>query len=506
MFKKLLSNLAFNPSLIGQVSFYAQRLHKETAVRRAGLVLIVMAMVLQMFAVFSPPQSSLQASPNTDLINGGFSSKEEATRHCQGNTQDYKTIMNHFGISCDAISNAQVTTIAPRAHDGRLYSMGRQAFGVNGEQPVRVPGAGTFFVRHFWSLNHEPSYKALKLKDRVGQTHYILFGCGNLVTIGPPSPPPPLDECPNIPGVQNSKEECDVCPRKPGIQKDEKDCDVCPLKPGVQRYENCDVCPNKPGEQIRSNCDVCPNKPGEQLTSRDCDVCPERRGIQEKKDQCDVCPDKPGTQNSENECKPCEESQTNDDLTACLNYTKSARNTTQNVSDANGTVANPGDVIEYTLTTTNSGKITIKGYQVNESLGDVLDYADVVDLHGGTKGQYDIVTWPKQDIKPGKSLVNKITIRIKSALPSTPASSTDPMHYDMMMTNVYGNTVNIKLPPSVSKQIEIATTTLPNTGPGTSLVIGFTLTMVIAYFFARSRLLAKELDIVRVDFGNAGGY
>lgn len=490
MFKKLLSNLAFNPSLIGQVSFYAKRLHKEAAIRRAGFVLLAMAMVLQMFAVFSPPQSSLQASPNTDLINGGFSSKEEATRHCRNNSQDYKTILNHFGISCDAISNAEVTNIAPRDHGGRLYSMGRQAFGVNGEQPVRVPGAGTFFVRHFWSLNHDSSYKALKVKDRVGQTHYILFGCGNLVSIGPPTAPPPIDECDNIPGVQGSREDCDVCPNKDGIQKDEN---------------NCDVCPKKPGTQIRENCDVCPNKPGEQTSTRDCDVCPDRPGIQTKKSQCDVCPDKPGEQSNENDCKPCEESQTDDDLTACLDYKKIARNVTQNISDANGTTANPGDVIEYTLTTTNTGKITIKDYQVNESIGDILDYADVVDLHGGTQGQYGIVTWPKHDIKPSKGLTNKITVKIKPSLPSTPASSTDPMHYDMMITNVYGNTVNIKLPPSVSKQIEIATTTLPNTGPGTSLVIGFSLTTVVAYFFFRSRLLAKELDIVRMDFGQAGG-
>ena len=34
MFKKLLSNLPYNPSLIGQVSFYAKRLHAEEKIRR----------------------------------------------------------------------------------------------------------------------------------------------------------------------------------------------------------------------------------------------------------------------------------------------------------------------------------------------------------------------------------------------------------------------------------------------------------------------------------------
>lgn len=76
----------------------------------------------------------------------------------------------------------------------------------------------------------------------------------------------------------------------------------------------------------------------------------------------------------------------------------------------------------------------------------------------------------------------------------------------MMMTNVYGNVVEIKLPQNLTKTVELVTTTqLPNTGPGTSLIIGFSLTMIIGYFFARSRLLAKEMDIVRLDFNSAGG-
>lgn len=572
MFKKLLSNLPFNPSLIGQVSFYAKRLHHESAVRRAGFVMLSFAMVLQMFAVFSPPQASLQASPNTDLINGGFSNKQEAIGHCKNNTQNFKKIMAHFGISCDAISDAQVTSIKPRDFNGNLYSMGRQSFGVKGEQPVRVPGVGTFFVRHFWSLNHEPSYKALKGKDSQGKTFFILFGCGNLVTIGVPAPPPPKDVCENKAGVQTDKKDCDVCPNRDGIQTNKNQCDVCPNKPGTQNDKSkCDVCPNIPGEQLKeSECDQCPNKPGVQKNQAKCDVCPNKSGIQETAKQCDVCPDVagiqleksecdvcpgtpgvqsdeskcdvcpdtpgtqtsedacdvcpnvpgtqtsknecdlcpeiPGTQDSANECRPCEDSQTKDDLTACLEYKKSASNLTQKVANANGTTARPGDVIEYTLTTTNTGKVTIKDYQVNEALGDVLDYATVVDLHGGTKGEYEVVSWPKRDIKAGESITNKITVKVKDVLPNTPASATDPNHFDMVMTNVYGNTVDIKLPPSTTKQIEIVATQLPNTGPGTSLIIGFSLTTIVGYFFARSKLLAKELDIIRTDFGMVGGY
>lgn len=99
----------------------------------------------------------------------------------------------------------------------------------------------------------------------------------------------------------------------------------------------------------------------------------------------------------------------------------------------------------------------------------------------------------------------KLTVKIKNPIPQTTISSSNPGTFDLVMTNVYGNTVNIKLPGGVIKTTEQATTTLPNTGPGTSLAIGFVVTVVIAYFFARSRLLVTELSIVREEYASAGG-
>jgi len=64
------------------------------------------------------------------------------------------------------------------------------------------------------------------------------------------------------------------------------------------------------------------------------------------------------------------------------------------------------------------------------------------------------------------------------------------------MTNVYGNAINIKLPASPVKTIEVATTTtLPNTGPGTTLFIAASLVIMTGYFYSRSSLLARESEI-----------
>lgn len=491
MFKKLLCNLPFNPSLIGEVSFYARRMHRESMVRRAGFIILGVAIILQVFAVVSPPESSL-ASSDSDMIVGGFSTQAGAVNACQNNVRNYKTILAYYGIDCSHVASASTVSLVSTSADRQLYTMGHLAYGKAGETPVNIPNVGTVYLRYLWSwdTNGPKTYKVLKGTNKNGTTFYLNYSCGNLIFIGIPQPiPDPIDVCPNIPGNQTKEAECDVCPTNPGIQTN---------------TTQCDLCPNLPGTQSTAQCDVCPNVTGVQSSTADCDVCPKISGIQISKAECDVCPSVPGQQSSETECKPCSKSQTKDDLTACLEYRKTVSNITQKISDANGTTAKAGDVLTYTLTTTNKGKITLADYVVNENISDVLDYANVTDLAGGTKNQSNIVSWPAKDIAPNKTITVTFSVRVKDPIPSTPVSSSDGGHFDLTMTNVYGNTVSVKLPPSVIKVTEVVATTLPNTGPGASLIACFIITLFIGYLFARSRLLSRELDVVRSDFSGAG--
>jgi uncharacterized repeat protein (TIGR01451 family) len=445
MFKKLISNLPFNPSLIGQLSFYTKRLHRESVIRRSGLIMLSLALTMQVFAVISPPQPTLARS-NNDLVVGGFTTKDEGVGYCKQNTRSYKTILAYYGISCDDMAKATTTTIKSTDNNKRLYSMGHLAYGKAGETPVSIPGAGTVYLRYLWSWDTHgaSSYKVLKGTTASGQTFFILYGCGNVTFIGLPTPPK-------------------RCAWNAELGADDVKCvEPCPVQSKTNLPKNSAKC-------------FVPCKYDSTISD------------------------------TSSACKPCEASQTQSDLTACLEYSKTASNTTQKIMDANGTTAKPGDTILYTLRTHNSGKTTIKDYSVNENISDILDYADVVSLNGGTKNDDQIVSWPAKNIGAGETLTQTFTVRIKNPLPNTPISSSDPGHYDNTMTNVYGNTVTIKLPPSIVKSTEIATTTLPNTGPGTSLTIVFVITALAAYLFARTRLMSKELDLVRSDFAQTGG-
>ena len=86
----------------------------------------------------------------------------------------------------------------------------------------------------------------------------------------------------------------------------------------------------------------------------------------------------------------------------------------------------------------------------------------------------------------------------------TPTSTSDAGHFDLIMTNVFGNAVNIFLPASPAKTVEITTTRLVNTGPGTGLFVAASLVIVAGYFYSRSRLLATESTIAVRDNTSGG--
>ncbi len=413
MFKKLLSNLPFNPSLIGEVAFYAKRVKRETAIRRAGLIFIILGMTVQLFAVFSPPELTLATSDN-DLVSGGIASSTDAAGHCRRNTRNFATILGYYGIGCSAIDEASTVSLQSTDYNHNLYALGHKAYGKVGETPVTMERE-TLYLRYLWSwdLRGPSSYKALKIHNDSGQEFYILYNGGNLVSIG-------LPQTNQTAQLSQTDEPC---------------------------LYNSDIAADSAG------------------------------------------------------CQPCSQN----GETACLEYRKTVRNVTQNVANANGTTAKPGDVLEYTLIVRNQGKAKIEKFVVQENISDVLDYAAVLDARGGKIDDNKNINWDGTTVDHGQSMEHSFTVKIKNPLPETPVSSSDPGHFDLVMTNIYGNSVNVKLPSSVTKTTEVLGRTLPNTGPGASAGMVVALTVFIAYFFARSRLIAKELDCVRSDFSSNGG-
>ena len=477
MFKKLLSNLPFNPSLINQLSFYAQRLRNETRLRQMGLICVVLAMFIQVFAVVRPPEPTLASSDN-DIIRGGFANRDQATLHCLNQASDFKDILAYFGVNCDILARAETRQLRsdevydqhlPQDQQKYLYSLGRNPLGqryagtgkLTDERRLEIPNAKQryFYLRQLraWDSRAYSTYTALRMTNVHGQVIEILYNCGNIVTRGPYSPPaPPTPEPTPTPPAPTPQPDTPVkLPDRPT---------PVPLEPD------------------------CPYDVSIKKTDERCKPCPYNNNLLEGSPQC----------------KPCEASKDIKDQVPCIELKKEARNVTQKIADANNTTAKPGDIIEYTLTTTYKGLGKVDNYDILEDLSDVLNYATVEDKNGGDLENKKL-TWFKVDIAAGASVEKKFTIKVMNPIPSTPSSTSNPAAYDLIMTNWYGNSINIKLPGSIIKTTEITTKELPNTGPGETLAVVVALTVVVSYFFARSRLLAQEVEIVRDEYKVSGG-
>lgn len=199
MFRKLISNLPFNPSLIGEVAFYYKRLQREEKLRRVGVMLVVLSFFIQTFAIISPPQATLAESAN-DIIRGGFQNRDQATLHCLGDTQGFRDILAFYGLSCDDVAAAQTVSLRSTDYAGELDSMGRQSKGpvvtrtnkITEEYSVAIGGT-TFWMRNLWSFDSGPysTYTALKMQNNQGKPIFILYNCGNIVTVGPYKSEPP---------------------------------------------------------------------------------------------------------------------------------------------------------------------------------------------------------------------------------------------------------------------------------------------------------------------------
>ncbi len=73
MFKKLLSNLAYSPSLFRKVILYRDRLREEVAIRQIGWMFMTMALVVQVIVVLYPPPRPT-SGPTPACLNQNSSS------------------------------------------------------------------------------------------------------------------------------------------------------------------------------------------------------------------------------------------------------------------------------------------------------------------------------------------------------------------------------------------------------------------------------------------------
>jgi len=214
--------------------------------------------------------------------------------------------------------------------------------------------------------------------------------------------------------------------------------------------------------------------------------------------KCEINPSPPA---DDINCKPCpgNDKLWIDDPTCIPNIvkSKSATNMTQGSVDATTVKAKASDQISYTITTENKGLKPI-GVKLEENLADVLEYSTIVDNGGGTLSETSkVLTWPDVTIAPGTKQSRTFVVKMQDTIPATAQGTSNNTSYDCIMTNTFGNAVEIGVDCPTPKIIEQVTSELPKTGATENMLfIGIVLALA-TYFYTRTREINKEIRLVR---------
>ncbi len=546
MLKKLITQLNTNPATINQIKFYSNRLKQETKIRRLSLIFFVFAFLIQFFVFISPPKPTIAASPN-DLVNGGFSSASQASNFCSNNINNYGTILANYSISCNQVLHAPTITLNSDSYNRQLFSMGRLPYNLKGETPVEIAGI-TYYFRYLWAwdTNGSSNYQALKVTNSNGKTYFLLYLCGNLVSIGLPQAPSLTITKTTNPGFPIAGSDIttgqvlsykilfsnnggsanhvivdDPLPNNTtykwfgtggansyptNLKTNNAQWVYNVLPAGANNYYvtlEVTVNPGVPnGTLICNTANISSSQTSSLNSNKVCMTVVNKvtpTTVKQPTPPAPTCEYNATIAANSSACKPCQASLDSQDSLACVSIYKTASNITTGVANANNTTAQAGNKIIYTLFAKNTGLATVKNYAFSDNLSNVLNYANLINPYSGTLNpSSDIISWTPINIPPQQTVFKKIEVQVKNPIPQTPTSISDPEYNNLEMINVYGNSITINLPSSAVKTLETTTTTtkLVNTGPGDTIFLIAVLMAVFGFLIARSRLLNKESDIL----------
>jgi hypothetical protein len=536
MFRKLISNLAFSPALVGQLGFYAKRLRKEEATRRIGLIFTALALIVQSFAVFSPPEAANAASPS-DFIRGGVSSIQEYVSYYDRNSNNIKDIFSSLGITRNEIASAQPGTI--NSKQGILsWGMVSPFSAAQGDRTYTyqtsagATGAVHYHPLRLWdskpyTLKYGSTYQAYIGHSEKFGWFALMKACGNLNTMkAPPQPTPPPPPPSVVPAA--------ACTILKAIISNRTIVELtgeATVSGGARVKEYTFAVKNSAGTTIATKTvtsssssaaadNIVLDSPGKysaelavQTTegTKTAPACATTFSIAEVA----VCSYTPTLPANSPQCQPCASDLSlwiGDDRcgkstvktsSPSIVQTKTASNLTQNNVDATTVTALPSDRIAYQVTVKNSGDGPVTT-PIKEQLNDVLEYASIIDGGGGSFDKStQTLSWPNVTLEAGQQQSRVFVVQLASTIPAMAQGTSNPTSYDCIMTNTFGNTVAVNVNCPTPKVIEQTVTELPHTGAGANMIFAGIVLSVVTFFYARSRQLKTEVRLIRRDL-NAG--
>lgn len=525
MFKKIVSQLSFSPALVGQLSFYAKRLRKEQVTRRLGLVFVALALVVQSLAVFQGPEPA-NAANNGDFIVGGLGGNPSTSlnnflKPYDKNDRHLKDIFTYAGITRAEITRTKYSEFTIKPNQTKKIGWGFENRA--GARAVEITDADyepvtTIYGRPLVVLGSSSyaRFEALIGYSEKAGWFAILEDCGNLVTEHYPEKPTPPPAPANI------------IASKSAVNTSQRNIDAAKTTARVNDRITYSVTVRNTGGTAKSVTltdnlkDVLKfskltstgggtlNPSTQALTWGSVNITPGATVTRQYTVQMNAS---------------LETTKTNCEMTnafldksvtipvgcttppAIIKFTKTAVNMTQGNADATKVIAKEKDRITFTLTAKNTGG-TAKNITFEDTLGDTLEYSELIGDGGGT---YDKVSrklsWPVVSLKPGETQARTFTIRVLDTIPVTPRGVSDTSSYDCKMENAFYDAsviidVHCTSPPKVIEQV---VTELPQTGARENMIFAGILLAIVTFFYFRSKQLNTEVRLIRRDI-NGGTF
>lgn len=521
MFRKLVSNLAFSPALVGQLGFYARRLRKEEMTRRTGLIFLALSLVVQTFAVFSPPESANAANADNIIYSGIRDKADLLAIYDRGSDSagrtDIKEIYAQFGITRADIANMHVGSYNTGDFNGQIKSVGRSDAGVSYRYPVQVANSSTTVYTGGFTETYGKSWPMPALigtRSVDGAWFAITLNCGNPVYVVPPPPvKKPVAACTSLTIAtitRNSVRLNAKASASDGATISGYDYVVKNARGAVvlnQRVSDTGAASSLDYNLIADGtytAQVTATTSVGDKTGSTCVasfvVSPEPR-----------CPVNSGLVASSPDCKPCPNDESlwykDAQCTAVFELSKSVRNITQSLADANNTEAKPGDQLQYTLRVKNTGK-NQGSYTMTDTVADILEYATIINMGDGKLLNQSpttpaVATWPSMTVKVGETIEKVIVVKVKDTIPAMATNLSNAQSYNCKVTNTFGNTLNVGIECPPEKVIEQTITQLPHTGATENMLFSAFIIAAAVYFYARSRQTSTEIRLIRRNL-NAG--
>ncbi len=442
MFRRIVSSLAFSPSLVGQLTVYAKILRREESTRRLGLIFIVLTIVVQSFAVFQPPESTNTSNQN-DMVTGGIgSSLNNFLVPYNSNTKHLQDVLNFIGITPDEISSAKFSSFILDLRKNSQFSDNTSASSENIFSDEGDPVGSSATEKWFMDSDSVSGGAGILRKSSIAHDK-ISWGFA--------------------PRFNHDQGE---------IQYDITNPQGVEVTTVYSRPMNLWVDTNQQisgwvGSSNKLGQFAILQSSGNLITAK----------------------------------SPLPQPQCLDGNSCTTNIIKSS--TTTNISqgfvDASSVIAKANDLISYTITIENTTQNPIT-FNLTDSLDDILEYTTLFDKGGGIlNATTKTLVWPNLTLSPNDTQTRTFVVQILNNIPATANGTSDSTSYDCVISNVFGNSIDVGIDCPTPKIVEKVATVLPKAGPTANIIFMITILAISTYFYARSRQLKSEVRLLRKD-------